>query len=1540
MQELDQQTFYRKFGVRTMGQLTTPRAVPLENWLNPRNVVFHYIPMSSRDLGPDTSFFPVRAARLKPYLLTVDAMLGTEGTPRRRGGVNFPNLEMQFRRTHPEFRRINDLSRALMDKTTPVMVNYGLLPLLYKYPPNLMSRWYRFRNIMTTVYQTLNTLAKQSSREQYVVFQLPEQIPTRTNLNRALESFLEIQHENPELHNELSERLVDRQRQTDVIMEILNNPLYSEYPEETLPTVESFADLFGGAAAEIRAAIACNYGDGPSTFEEELAKIYPDILKDNPTLAAEAFDEGSMGFGEIHVPTVGEPISLEDMNRLTLQFFQDDQSLTIADIWQWLSDNRDASLMSALDPEVFERVNFVFVEAGKFSVLNLGVLNRLRADKDAGQQGLSASAVSRNFGVYLASLNALRSVGNPTTILETIPEGTSDSEQPIVVATTGGDDKDDIINEVVDNPAMGAVKPSEGMVLGAAGAAKPTVRSLMGKTNQQVEGPVSVSMPVEAPVESPEALVVDDTHPLQKAVAQRTQLMMEKGVMSQADRRRHLRLSEKYKEIPAPFGEKGTLADFIQIPHETVWNFQPAKLFESRHVPDKSLTESTLKTFDSLYLKEVFHRDTARMVMGLQKGPFSITGYEVESRVDALNNLNAYSIRVNPVEGAASTVQFQMPVIPPNGKYKVNGVKYYMRKQRSDKPIRKISAERVALSTYYPNKLFVDRSTKSKDDYGKWLTQGMVLNILSETSTIKKVVYGKTFRPEQKVPRTYSAIAKEFVEFEVGDMHFIFDWPNVEKHFDPKVLSSLVSQGRWPCGFKGSVMLTMDKDGNLFAGDTVLGPFAAVIGMNAADRPTESVTLSVLGETIPLGVVLCYMWGMKGLLEAIGGPDRRRVKGSKRDTTENEFEVAFEDEIWVFENTNSVRTLIWASLNQWKKIVKMTPVSDFDNKDNFFILFSQMGLNARHLRELDLIGWYFLDPISIDILTEMKEPTEIKALLVKAAQYLVTDEYPDDQSTEGALFKGYERMNGHLYRSMVSAMRQYYSNPSRSKASLDVNPYDVIMSIQQDPSVSLTEESNPLHNLKEKENVTYSGTGGRSKRAMVRRTRAFHKSDLGIRSEATVDSGDVGINMYLSPNPNLTSLYGTAQGLDPKTAGTGRLLSTAANSAPFATYDDGKRVNFISIQQDHVVQSEGTEAGPISTGGDVAMGHRTDDLFSHAARGPGKIAEKSDTHVVIQYDDPKLGQDRVEIGRRFGTVTGKCVPHSVLCHLPVGAKVKATQIVAYNTGFYELDWRDPMNVRWKTGIQSYVVVMENNDTFEDASRISRSLAKRLTSPVSHIRTILVEFTQHVHQLVKAGDMVDVEDRLCYIEEGITGENSMFDDATVENLKRLSNRAPKAKYIGKVEKVEVVYFGEKEAMSGSLQKIASKYDAERSKQVRIMESGEAKNGQIFSPARVDGQQVDIDMMAIRVFITGHNGMGDGDKLVVGNQLKSVITGTIEGVFQTEHTIFPGSAPVDLDVMFSYRGINARIVESPILMGFGGMLLEAMGRQMGALWLQGK
>ena len=73
---------------------------------------------------------------------------------------------------------------------------------------------------------------------------------------------------------------------------------------------------------------------------------------------------------------------------------------------------------------------------------------------------------------------------------------------------------------------------------------------------------------------------------------------------------------------------------------------------------------------------------------------------------------------------------------------------------------------------------------------------------------------------------------------------------------------------------------------------------------------------------------------------------------------------------------------------------------------------------------------------------------------------------------------------------------------------------------------------------------------------MVKRTRAYHKSSMGTISESTVDSSDVGINIYLSSNPQFTSVRGVSREFNFEKQVAGALLSTSAMLAPGSDKDD------------------------------------------------------------------------------------------------------------------------------------------------------------------------------------------------------------------------------------------------------------------------------------------------------------------------------------------------------------------------------------------------
>ncbi|ECA2613912.1 hypothetical protein EJO52_24365, partial [Salmonella enterica subsp. enterica serovar Enteritidis] len=84
-----------------------------------------------------------------------------------------------------------------------------------------------------------------------------------------------------------------------------------------------------------------------------------------------------------------------------------------------------------------------------------------------------------------------------------------------------------------------------------------------------------------------------------------------------------------------------------------------------------------------------------------------------------------------------------------------------------------------------------------------------------------------------------------------------------------------------------------------------------------------------------------------------------------------------------------------------------------------------------------------------------------------------------------------------------------------------------------------------------------TGIGGRSKTSLRRaRDREYDKSDIGVVSEGTKDSGDVGISAYLAPNANIVSVYGETKPYDEKTDGSSSIMSTSALAVPAADRDD------------------------------------------------------------------------------------------------------------------------------------------------------------------------------------------------------------------------------------------------------------------------------------------------------------------------------------------------------------------------------------------------
>ena len=853
-------------------------------------------------------------------------------------------------------------------------------------------------------------------------------------------------------------------------------------------------------------------------------------------------------------------------------------------------------------------------------------------------------------------------------------------------------------------------------------------------------------------------------------------------------------------------------------------------------------------------------------------------------------------------------------------------------------PIRKTAPDTVALTSYY-SKMFVTRSDRSNFNYEKWLSaKVMLLAMGGEGSLMHSARMADVFTSDVVLPRIYTIIAKKIAGFVVNDYQFSFDWKRRRAFFGDSIIDTmdkvLDKKVLVPVAKKEGFLLTMDKDGQLFENSLTeekasvnLGSIETFIGIDISNKPTEVAEVSIFGKEIPLGIVLGYQLGLGNLLATIKAKFRRVIKGGNYNIATNEFAIKFEDQTIIVEK-NGVSELILAGFNRFAKDIKRYSVYDFDRKEVYANVLENNGIGVRWIREFSNMFVFWVDHITRDILITMNEPTDLVLLFIRSAELLLIDQSPHQMDIAYMRDKGYERFAGMIYFELMKAVRGYTSRPANAKTKLELNPQAVWMGILQDQSVMPVDQSNPIHSLKEKEEIIYSGSGGRTARSMTESARVFHKSSEGVVSEATKDSGDVATVVYTTADPNYNSLRGTTRRLDKYEGNAAKIISTSALMAAGIQHDDGKRINFVNIQNSQTTHCKHYTPLPARTGYERVLAHRTDELFAKTARTNGTVTALTNNVITVTYEDGEVVS--YEHGRRFGTWAGNVIPHDIKTDLKLGDKVTQGVPIVYNTQYFARDTLDPSQVIYKQGVLARIVLWEGVDTLEDSSAISPELAEKLVTEATHIRCIKVPFDLEVRNLVKTNEMVEKESILCTLHAVTGGNSDIFDEEAIAILNNISASTPRADAAGVVNKIEVIYTGDLEEMSSSLRAIAETSDAKIRKFNNQM-GKRAVDGYVEPGFRVGSQTLETNTAMIKVYITGDVPMGVGDKAVFAHQMKSVVCRVMNGRYETED----GQT---VDGIFGYQSISNRTVLSPELIGTTNTLSVELGKRVIAAYRQ--
>lgn len=1450
--------FYRQFGLRRVSQLMTP-ALPMMDRLDlPKNSIYHYAGDGLLDDGPRSDDFLVRNITRPIFMYHVTHIADQKGNPRRLT-IPVDPLIRSYHVKNRKFRKLMDLKQIPKDPMSLIIMNYSYIPRLYRYMRSVYSEYYRWNNQQAAIWKNVNDITEFSDRNQFMLLKLPKRLPSISELKLA-----------------------------------------------------------------------------------------------------------SM-----------------TMNQRSVKTFNTAESLGILELWKWLGENRKSSLLNMINKENYDKVNFIFIESGRFLVFNLGVLNswrsasiaELKEDVNANKKGFSPEQIQKRFLRLLIAIFDLRSKDVP----ENLEEGIVDSDG--TETTSSGDtNQSSIITKITEyedvdsKPRIILTLDEEQERIDASIDGNDTALDieddfeqdlLIDKELEELEriAALSISIAKEKEYDLYKGDDVDDdddddddddsysqpeevkelvtelhdtigkeSNVLEKSLMRVADRYAENGLISAAEYKRYQDLAVSYKTIIAPDGTT-TLDKFIDIKPEQLVIPDNVNMVDSDTVFDKSMLKSSLLVFDEYYIKNILQKDIASMVMNIQKAGIAVTDYQVERVNNILGSYDEYSVKLNPIEGSTSTLRFKLPVINDDGVWRANGSSYNSRAQRGDLPIRKINERRVALTSYY-SKIFIERSTKKVNDYGRWLRDHInSINMNNDDSSIVDLFHANEFDNTFMCPRLYSTLGMEFKSFDltpkkypdtVGKVTYNVNLVHSKRAelYGEEAINTYETDGSIILGKSKTGYLVLDKENALYHGvkDNLiaLGTIETILDLDSSKAPVEYAEIKILGRMIPIGMVLGYEMGLDRLIKFLRIDVRRVPVGTRVNLMPDEYALVFNDETLVFAKDNTFASLILAGFNSFHRTIREYNVHDFNKRGVYLNVLESLGISHRYLREIDTLYQLFVDPITRDLLIEMKEPTTFRGLILRACELLQYDQHPDELDSAYMRTKGYERMAGAVYTEITKAIRAHAGRPGKSKLPIDLNPYQIWTAVSTDSAKVQISEINPIENLQQQESLTYTGTGGRTSQSMVKHTRAFHNNDLGVISEATVDSSDVGINTYMSANPNLKTVRGISRRYNKNKDGFTSLVSTSALLAPCVTSDDLRRVSFISTQNKHVVDCTGYHQMQVRTGYEQVMAHRTSDLFAYTARQKGKVLSVSKEGIVIQYED---GESKgFELGRRFGHAAGLIIPHQVISELKVGDTFEVGDTICYNPGFFERDMLNPKQIAFKAGMLVNTVLMENPMTLEDSCAISKELSSKLDAGVSKIRSIVLDFSQNVHALVQVGQVVESDDILCIIEDQIGGVSTLLDDASLDTLRNLSAVTPLSKMKGTVERIEVYYHGDKEDMSDSLRALCTVSDKTLSR--RFKASGKMVfSGSVDDGFRIDGEPLMLDKLVIQVYISTRSAAFSGDKAVFANQLKTVIGEVMDNEMRTE------SGKV-IDAVFGKLSVDNRIVGSVDLMGTTNTLLDVL------------
>lgn len=967
---------------------------------------------------------------------------------------------------------------------------------------------------------------------------------------------------------------------------------------------------------------------------------------------------------------------------------------------------------------------------------------------------------------------------------------------------------------------------------------------------------------------------------------------------------------------------------------------------------NEDVSHSRYENYRKTYMDQGFDSDMVKAFTSLntKDNAFYIQDIKITDHSDSMNYLEQWEVTVVDQYGTKSIIRLDIPKLYDNKYFYIQGNLKTLENQSVPLPIVKTGPNRVIITTNY-NKIFMERY-----DTRTTIAVSKLTKLISYDTEHKYFTPGNNRIDNQgyDIPLSMSEIAKQITTFRTTDcqLHFNMKLPIMQKH-NPEENSKTV----W-IGTVGGQPIILDKS----TGRTSEGKSVMDIILDHLPEEYQDVYNSVkVGHSymyarmkmnmkqVPCLFIVSYWVGLQSILEKSGISYHFTPDDSGRGKVpSNQIRVKFADGCLYYENSELGELLLNPLLHLNTKDISFPAMNNPETWED--ILVDIYG-SYKSLNVIKAFHEWMIDWITLEILQMYKLPETIDELIIYGIKMLADNQYTSEISDENQRMRHAEVLPAMVYYRLATQYAKYVSTGGRSKMTL---PPDAI--IKDLLSLTTLEDAsiiNPVLEISKDSSISKRGYRGTNlDSAYTKALRTYSEDSIGKLAMSTATGPNVGVQKYLTHEPDILNIRGIRENTTPVDEMTGpNVMSTAEMLVPMAVmHDDATRVAMSIKQSGHVVPSEVSSPSLLSNGADETLRFRLSSEYVINAEADGKVVEYDEKSgmMVVQYqpytDKPghfrafKLTPDVVK-----NSGGGIYFSKQLVSPLKVGDTFKKDDVLAYHDKFFT--YTKGSGLCYNIGPLVRVCLHATSEAYEDGGWITEDVAQMMATAIVYKEEIQLNREANLTHVAKIGDDIQVDDKLISYTSGTHDDQlnrllASLDDSTAEDL-QMGKRSEHGGII-----VDIIIYSQvdPEDCSPSVKKLLTEYRARVNRVNNILSRYDKSEGIVKAGymnrqpetdvkskyGKIKGLETDI---LIEFYVKHVYPLSIGDKLVLYSANKN----TVSKVIKEDMAGWSENNPDDpIQGAISPSPLSKRMLSSPICVLANTTCLIELKRKMIDIW----